>query len=149
MEKIWYCVDPGLSGGYAIFDRKGLVAAHPYDPDDAADSLAECCTAAEAVTMVIEEVGGHVGTPQPGSAMFRFGENFGWWRGLARGYGIPVTRVRPQVWQKGLPGLHGLKGPERKRQLVRLAREQFPQHTITAKTADAVLIGAWATKNHE
>src|SRR5690349_21908963 len=50
---------------------------------------------------VLEEVSGFAGKAQPGSAMFRFGEHFGFVKGVVQALEVRLVLVRPQVWQKG------------------------------------------------
>src|ERR1051325_2167282 len=52
------------------------------------------------IVCVLEEVNGFAGKAQPGSAMFKFGESFGFIKGGVQALGIRLVLVRPQVWQK-------------------------------------------------
>jgi hypothetical protein len=92
--------------------------------------------------LVIEQVGGFAGKGQPGSAMFRFGENFGLVIGAAIALGYRVERVTPQKWIKahGLGTRGQLTKSEWKRKLKARAQELFPQLKVTLETADALLI---------
>lgn len=92
---------------------------------------------------VLEEVSGFAGKAQPGSAMFRFGEHFGFIKGVVQALGIRLVLVRPQVWQKGF-GLGtasacGSKS-EWKNKLKGEAQRRFPHLKVTLKTADALLM---------
>src|SRR5690625_4845267 len=143
--KALIAIDPGKSGGMALFESGNAVEAHKYtQPDEAAEWVRSVCIRYDATTAAIEQVGAMPG--QGVTSMFSFGENFGWWQGLLIGLDIPFIRVRPQEWQKGLPGLQKLKGAERKRRLKSLASEQFPYINPTLATCDALLIGAWAAR---
>jgi hypothetical protein len=95
------------------------------------------------VVCVLEKVGGFAGKAQPGSAMFRFGEHFGFIKGVVQALEIRLVLVRPQVWQKGF-GLGTASGcaskTEWKNKLKAEAQRRFPQLPVTLKTADALLI---------
>jgi hypothetical protein len=88
----------------------------------------------------IEQVGGFIGKPQPGSAMFKFGQNYGRWLGILETLEIRTVLVRPQVWQKTIGLGSTLKGPERKRALRDIAKRLYPQHGVTLANCDALLI---------
>ena len=141
-------VDPGLSGGIAVA-RFGKVECFSM-PETQGDLLAfvrEIRAAAVIeggdVVCVLEEVGGFAGKAQPGSAMFRFGEHFGFIKGVVQALGIRLVLVRPQVWQKGF-GLGTASAcktkSEWKNKLKAEAQRRFPHLSVTLKTADALLI---------
>ena len=96
----------------------------------------------------IEKVGGYIaGNAAPGSAMFNFGENYGFWQGMLMGLSIPLHIVTPQKWQSGLNGLAKKTGAERKRALKDCAAQMYPQCKVTLQTCDALLIAHWAKMN--
>lgn len=141
-------IDPGVSGGVAVA-RFGKVECWPM-PETEGDTLAlvrEIRAAAmaegEELVCVLEEVGGFAGKAQPGSAMFRFGEHFGFIKGVVQALGMRLVLVRPQVWQKGF-GLGTASAcaskKEWKNKLKAEAQRRFPQLKVTLKTADALLI---------
>ncbi len=145
-------IDPGVSGGLAIA-RFGKTECYPM-PETQGDLLAllrEIKTAAEveghATVCVLEEVNGYAGKAQPGSAMFRFGEHFGFTKGVVQALGIRLLLVRPQTWQK----MFGLGTASRcasktewKNKLKAEAQRRFPHLSVTLKTADALLIREYA-----
>ena len=141
-------IDPGLSGGMAV-SRFGKTECWPM-PETQGDVLAivrEIREAAVAegceVVCVLEEVSGFAGKAQPGSAMFRFGEHFGFLKGVIQTLEIRLELVRPQVWQKGF-GLGTASAcrtkSEWKNKLKAEAQRRFPQLEVTLKTADALLL---------
>jgi len=115
----------------------------------------------------VEEVGGFIGRPQPGSAMFKFGRNFGFILGVLQCSGFRIELVRPQKWQKhfGLGGKKDSSTTEWKNKLKSKAQQLFPSIKVTLKTSDALLIlaygqhceggkkqienPAWKNANHE
>jgi hypothetical protein len=92
---------------------------------------------------VLEEVSGFAGKAQPGSAMFRFGEHFGFIKGVIQALEVRLVLVRPQVWQKGF-GLGTASSCASKtiwkNKLKAEAQRRFPHLNVTLKTADALLI---------
>lgn len=136
-------VDPGQSGGFAEIWPSGKIDVFPmFDEPDMRDYFHSLSTNTEwhPVHVYIEQVGGYIGTPQPGSAMFKFGDGYGFIRGMLTANRIPYTLVRPQTWQKGIPGLEGHKGPDRKRALKNHCARLFPNVKVTLSTCDALLI---------
>jgi hypothetical protein len=98
---------------------------------------------------VLEEVSGFAGKAQPGSAMFRFGEHFGFVKGVIQALSIRLVLVRPQVWQKGFGlGTASACGSktEWKNKLKAEAQRRFPHLKVTLKTADALLILEYAER---
>ena len=145
-------IDPGLSGGLAV-SRFGKTECYPM-PATGGDQLAlvrdvKTAAAVEAVELVcvLEEVGGFAGKAQPGSAMFRFGENYGFLKGVIQALEIRLMLVRPQVWQKGF-GLGTASACASKtiwkNKLKAEAQRRFPHLKVTHKTADALLILEYA-----
>jgi hypothetical protein len=88
----------------------------------------------------VEQVGGYIGKPQPGSAMFKFGTSYGRALGALEALRIRTVLVRPQVWQKTIGLGSTLKGPDRKRALRDIAKRLYPQHGVTLANCDALLI---------
>jgi len=98
---------------------------------------------------VLEEVSGFAGKGQPGSAMFTFGEHYGFTKGVVQALGIRLELVRPQVWQKtfglGTASRCASKS-EWKNKLKAEAQRRFPHLKVTLKTADALLILDWVMR---
>ena len=141
-------IDPGASGGVAVrWFGKTDCWPMPETQGDVLERLREIKTVAglegDELVCVLEEVSGFAGKAQPGSAMFRFGEHFGFIKGAAQALGIRLVLVRPQVWQKRL-GLGTASScaskSEWKNKLKAEAQRRFPQLNVTLKTADALLL---------
>jgi hypothetical protein len=155
-------IDPGLSGGLAVsWFGKTECWRMPKTEGDRVALVREIRDAAAmegcGLVCVLEEVGGYVGKRQPGSAMFRFGENFGFIQGVIQTLGIRLVLVRPHVWQRGF-GLGTASAcrtrSEWKNKLKAEAQRRFPHLKVTLKTADALLIldyamGGVATESTE
>lgn len=138
-------IDPGASGAVAELYSDGKTDAFSMLPDDDMRDYFECLRQVTDRTIVayMELVGGYIGKPQPGSGMFKFGNGNGYIRGLLAANRIKTVMVRPQAWQKGISGVQGVKGPDRKRVLKEAAARLFPALKVTLSTADALLIGAY------
>lgn len=144
MSEIFVGIDPGESGGMtAMFADSSILFARPWKGEVEAIESIQFAAEHGGVEAAIERVGGFIqGNPMPGSKMFRFGESYGWLRGLMSGLRIPYCTVRPQDWQKGL-GIKKCERGERKRALRDLAAQRFPDVKATLKTADSILIAEW------
>lgn len=139
-------LDPGANGGLAVLFEDGRSHAWSMPEDsELIELLRDVALFEEGVRVIafLELVGGYVGKRQPGSAMFRFGESFGFLRGVLQTLRIPTELVRPQEWQRGLPGVKGTEGAARKRLLREHAARIFPDLKVTLATADALLIARW------
>jgi hypothetical protein len=85
-------IDPGASGGIAWSDEVGQVQCCPM-PETEGDVVAKLREIGFLGSrFVIEEVGGYIGKPTPGSAMFNFGYGAGFIAGIIMGYGCPLKR---------------------------------------------------------
>ena len=150
-------IDPGASGGFAVMSfGKAFCLGMPATQGDLLALIRELKATADLegadILCVLEEVSGFVGKAQPGSAMFKFGEHYGFIKGVVQSLGIRLVLVRPQVWQKyyslGTASRCASK-TEWKNKLKAEAQRRFPQLTVTLATADALLILEWALQgNH-
>ena len=150
-------IDPGVSGGVAVA-AFGKTFCHPMPAtegdrlelirDLARSAEVECVPHGPPVecVCVLEEVNGFVGKAQPGSAMFKFGEGYGFLKGVVQALGIRLVLVRPQTWQKvfslGTASRCASKS-EWKNKLKAEAQRRFPNLSVTLQTADALLILEW------
>jgi len=136
-------IDPGASGGLAWNDDGGFHAIPMPETDGDLVDFLRSIKIAQVETAWVEEVGGFIGHPQPGSAMFKFGFGAGVIRGALMALGFRVELVRPQKWQKHF-SLGAKKdcqtGSEWKNKLKAEAQRKFPDLSVTLKTADALLI---------
>jgi hypothetical protein len=147
VKTILIAIDPGASGGVVTVWPDGkLEAVGMPDDADMRDLIEECRLNANVngygIVCFMELVGGFIaGMPVPGSAMFNFGDGFGYIRGLLAGYRIETRLIRPQEWQAGIPGVRGQKEKAvRKRALKEHAARLFPALKVTLKTSDALCL---------
>lgn len=108
--KYVFGVDPGKTGAMSMFyyidreyylyhildyDRDTLMI--PYSIRDKVEEV----TAGHCIAF-IENV--HAAPGQSVSAMFNFGQNFGWWKGLFDAFGIEYKLIAPQSWSPVMLG---------------------------------------------
>jgi hypothetical protein len=151
--KCTIAIDPGESGGIAWWDNDGIVftAPMPDTPGGVLSTLRNILASMPApATVALEKVGGYTGgTGQPGSAMFKFGQGYGFLQGALMAMGARIELVTPQVWQKALGlGTRDKAQPAAvwKRKLRSEAERLFPGANVTLKTADALLILEYAAR---
>lgn len=136
-------IDPGASGGMAWTDGGVHCRKMPDTEGDIISTLKEI----RPTLIVIEEVGGFVkgkpGGGQPGSAMFKFGRNFGFLLGASQMMGCEVRLIRPQVWTKAV-GAGTKSGCATttiwKNKLKAIAQRIYPSLKVTLAVSDALLI---------
>ena len=144
-------IDPGASGGLALINGAHCMAhGMPATERD----LWERLKAWDAVTMCcIEKVGGYMPGSKGniGSAMFKFGQSYGFLRGCLTAAGIPYEEVHPAKWQRSL-GIapRGREEPKNhfKNRLKQKAQQLFPKLQVTLCTADALLIAEHCRRVH-
>jgi len=141
-------IDPGKHGGMAVNALgKTWCAGLPESDGDRLELLeAEQYAAGREglkAVVVLELVGGFIGRRQPGAAMFKFGQGYGFLIGVVMALRMPLFLIRPQQWQKGF-GL-GTRSAcasdaQWKNKLKEEAQRRFPELKVTRATADALLI---------
>jgi hypothetical protein len=137
-------VDPGLSGGIACrhADQSVFAIATPATEGDLLELFHRLIDPGKTIAFV-EEVGGFIGKQQPGSAMFKFGRNFGFTLGVLQALNVRIELVRPRKWQQPL-SLGTASGSasrtEWKNKLKGCAQRLYPALKPTLSTADAILI---------
>jgi hypothetical protein len=134
-------IDPGVSGAMAKVENAVICEPLAFTtPVEAARWLQGFDP--KVTTAWIEQVHS---SPQMGvRSSFSFGQNFGFWIGALTALKIPIRQVKPQLWQRGIPGLNGKQGRARKTALKQEAQQRFPHFKVTYATADALLLADWA-----
>ncbi len=158
-------IDPGASGCIIALTERGAV----WHIVDMMDNYSDLWYEIDGLTSqschaVIEEVSGYVGKEQPGSAMFKFGQNYGALLMALTAARISHESVRPQTWQKamGIPprkkavrkspdgepeGEKETKG-QFKRRLKAKAQQLFPKTKVTLTNCDALLLAEYCRRMH-
>ena len=139
-------IDPGVGGGMAIRDADGQVEAiaMPDGMTAQIDTLQTVAVANPGLKAVIENVGGYrPGNSGPSSV--KFARHVGNLEAALYCLGIPFERVAPATWMKALGTMPKDKA-ERKNFIKESVARRFPHLKVTLKTADALGILVWATK---
>lgn len=143
---IFIGIDPGASGGIACIWESGNAEAWKM-PETERDAF-ECVEQFGhwPSFAIIEQVSAMPGNGVSG--MFRFGQSYGFLRGLLVSTSIPFDQVRPVVWQKklGIPPRGKKSQVEHKNILKSRAQQLFPNVKITHATADALLLAEYARR---
>ena len=144
----YIAIDPGVNGGIA-WQGSALPSCMgmPDSDTETAEEIGLLYSMRPGVKCIIEDVPKFVGRKLPGSGMFVLGFNCGLVRGIAVSLRMPVILVRPHDWQK-----HFRLGPksetsgttEWKNKLKAEAQRRYPHLKVTLKTADALLLLAYA-----
>lgn len=89
-------IDPGASGALAALSPDFTpTAVLDYDRKSCVEHIR--MISKKPVIAFIEHV--HAMPKNGAVSMFNFGANFGWWKGLLDGCGIPFIMVDPKRWQ--------------------------------------------------
>jgi hypothetical protein len=151
----YIAIDPGVNGGIA-WDGAALPSCMgmPGSDTEIAEEIERLAGMDDVlrrihpgVKCLIEDVPKFVGKALPGSTIFPLAFNCGLVRGIAVSLRMPVILVRPQDWQKHFR--LGTKGDtsgttEWKNKLKAEAQRRYPHLKVTLKTADALLLLAYA-----
>lgn len=134
-------VDPGVSGSSFLIlqDEHPRFVYHSETEKDISDWYAAMADQYQIVAM-LEKV---QAMPKQGvSSTFKFGQSFGFLRGLLTAHQIPFELVSPQRWQKQLQCQTGGD----KNITKALAQRLLPSFKFTHKTADAFLLAQYARR---
>lgn len=148
---VYIGIDPGANGGIVALPKDGAVylSQMPGSLEEICKEIFEVSDifSQEEVVCCVEKVSGYAGVGHPGSAMFNFGENSGALKAACICQGWALNLIRPQEWQKGL-GIESKRKWENdsdwKNRLRNEAEKRFPKIRPSLKTADALLICAYA-----
>lgn len=141
---IYVAIDPGTSGGLAIYNDGTLkVYAMPKAQTDLIELLGQFGGTGKKVSCIVEDVPKFVSGVTTPSSMAKLHYNFGYLVGIIDTLGYRLRLVRPQQWQKDVgAGSKKDYGNKWKAHLKDLALRRFPElgSAVTLKTADALLI---------
>ena len=143
---IYIGIDPGMSGGLAIiYDSWSEPAPCAFgkmterDIHEHINGMREHYSDNEIFAM-LEKVNAFPG--QGVSSTWKFGQSYGFLRGILTASGIPFELVTPQTWQKAMGCLTGGDKNISKAAAQRL----FPSVKITHAIADALLIAEYCRR---
>jgi len=163
-------IDPGLTGALAVLSQEGKIISIDDAPTIVvktgkknrtllveADMIAllERTLARGAVHAYIENV--HAMPGQGVTSMFSMGMGFGLWLGILAALRVPVTRVEPLRWKRGMDiaggadkGASVVRGLQLFPSCTDLTREYRRGgqvlHTYLHGRADALLIAEWGRR---
>jgi hypothetical protein len=143
-EKVFMGIDPGQTGAVAVIASDWQdVYDWPGDEIGAAMIVRDIVVSFDVHLCALEAVSS---MPKQGvSSVFKFGVNFGVWRGILAAFCIPFVLVRPQEWQKNLvpKKSEGVNKPS-----LAVARRMFPDAELHLKKhdgrGDALLLAYYA-----
>ena len=150
-KKLFIGIDPGMNGGISFIkpemDSDYVKAVRcPKTAHEMARLLevgmASNGTNAKDTILFIEHVWSFPGDGRVSA--FRFGYNYGLWKGLCASQEIDIYNVAPRKWQGSFDIPDKTSGRERKRWLKEHAESLYPNIKITFNTADAILIASYA-----
>lgn len=143
----YLAIDPGASGGLALYKKDGSVEAHPL-PSLTYDALADMVM--DQYTVVIEDVPKFAGRMIPSSSTATLHFGYGYLCGHFEARGYRVIKVPPQTWQKtiGIGKKGDLSSSQWKRKLRDEAQRRYPSLKVTLDTADALLLLDHARQNN-
>lgn len=146
----WFMgLDPGASGGLALVNLDGNVTRAVVMPPTERDLLEwvrSVVNVNRSVMACVEQVSGHVGKEQPGSAMFNFGCNYGMLRMALTACDVKYDLVNPRRWQKVCsisPRESSETRTQWKNRMKARAQQLFPGTKVTLAVADALLIAEY------
>jgi len=138
-------IDPGAKGGITLITKNGVVSKKcPDTPEKMAGEFMNMLEQVDSLsnTKVCMEFVHAFPTDSRRSA-FKFGTNYGLWRGIVASYDIEYAEVSPQKWIKYFE-IGKLTKTERKRALKEKAIKLFPNIKVTFNISDSLLIAHYA-----
>lgn len=139
MQQVVIGIDPGQSGGLALVgDRLVIACKIPETETDVWLLLHDWISIYDTECVYIEAV--HSMPKQGVASSFKFGMNYGFYRGLLTALPVRWKTVSPQAWQKAMQcRTHGDKNISKA-----ASQRLFPSiKKITHATADALLIAKY------
>ena len=137
-------IDPGKSGALALVDETGVVEL-PFKLDNTERDIWECLKSwrPQIEFAYLEKV--HSMPKQGVVSSFKFGQSYGFLRGVLIAVEIPWEAVTPQKWQGALScRTKGDKNITKAR-----AQELFPDVRVTHALADALLIAEYGRRSRD
>jgi hypothetical protein len=136
-------IDPGKSGGAVVVNHHNIVDALKFPTateHDIADWLRMWSLSDDPPVAYLEKV--HSMPKQGVASSFKFGESFGFLKGLLTGLHIRYELVTPQTWQRAMKCL--TKGDKNVSKAA--AQRLWPSVKFTHAIADAALIGEYGRR---
>ena len=149
-DKLFVGIDPGMNGGIAFIKPEMdsdyiKVTRCPKTVHEMARLFEAGIGMAKnnaSIILFVEHVWAFPGDGKVSA--FRFGYNYGLWKGIASVNEIDVYNITPRKWQGSLDPPANLHGRERKKWLKEYAESLFPNIKVTYNVSDAILIANYA-----
>ena len=149
MDKLYVGVDPGMNGGITFISKDmDLEEAKAIRCPKTSHEMASILQvgiegyAPSDVIFFIEHVWSF---PRDGRvSAFRFGYNYGLWKGIASASELTMYNVPPRTWMGAYEMPSNMETRERKRWLKSYAEKLFPNIKVTFNTSDSILIAHYA-----
>ena len=148
-KKLFVGIDPGMNGGICFIkpEMESDYVKAVRCPKTAHEmarvlEIGMANVNPEDVIIFIEHVWSFPGDGRVSA--FRFGYNYGLWKGICASHEIGIYNVAPRKWQGTFDIPDKAQGRQRKRWLKEHAESLYPNIKITFNTADAILISAYA-----
>lgn len=133
-------IDPGASGAIVAHDGESSLEFVKLSETEYDISLFLKVLDLDCAFAYIERV--HSMPGQGVASSFKFGQSYGFLRGLLIGLSVPFEEVSPQKWQKSMGCLS--KGD--KNVTKSKAQQLFPNVKVTHAIADALLIAEYGLR---
>lgn len=138
--KTYIGIDPGKSGAIAAICGESITTIRLKETEaDVSDWLASI--AGEDCFAILESV--HAMPKQGVSSTFKFGQSFGFLRGILIAHKVPFETVTPQKWQQTL----SCRSKGDKNVTKAKAQELFPSQKVVHATADALLLAEYCRRS--
>jgi hypothetical protein len=144
-------IDPGTTGGWVVGGSLDdpeitlLVEPMPKSMALQVDRLRDIVSTYDIEHCYIEQ--GDLGRSSDHSnAAVEFARHYGWLEAALYVFGIPVSQVPVNVWQRDCGPLPK-KRLARKRAIQKQMTRRFPVLKVTPRTADALAMFLWAAHN--
>ena len=152
-KKLFIGIDPGMNGGIVFikpeldndFVRAIRCPKTAYEMAGVFEAgIGE--TSSEDIILFIEHVWSFPGDGRVSA--FRFGYNYGLWKGIAAANEVDVYNIAPRKWQGSLDIPNNLHGRDRKRWLKEHAESLYPNIKVTFNVSDAILIANYGKESY-
>ena len=139
---IYIGIDPGQCGGIAWIWPGGVIEAIKFADSETINEVFDSLWKRDQTRIVLERV--HAMPKQGVSSTFKFGQNYGWWRGFLTAWNRSWQDVEPRVWQKHLGCLTKGQKNITKAFAAKLVTESGSNVRVTHAVADAICLAEYA-----
>jgi len=139
-------IDPGAKGGITLITENNVTSRKcPDTPESMASAFMLLLESVKLSNTKVCMEFVHAFPTDSRRSAFKFGTNYGIWRGIVASYDLHYAEVSPQKWIKYY-NIGKLTKLERKRALKERAIELFPNLKVTFNISDSLLIANYAKR---